>query len=342
MSKHKKQPTDEKNQTIAILGAGSWGTAMAIHLANEGYPILLWGHTPQHITQLSQERMNKKYLPDIPFPSSLQPRTDLNKTIKEADHVIIAVPSHAFAELIHQITVPLKRISWLTKGVNPETNELLSETTKQKFGNPIAMNVIAGPSFAKEVAKGLPTALTIAGTDKKLQLQLQKIIHHHKMRVYLSEDIIGVQICGAVKNVMAIACGISDGLGYGANAKAALITRGLAEMHRLGLAIGAQAETFTGLAGVGDLVLTCTDDQSRNRRFGLQVGKGISINEAEQRIGQVVEGKHNAKQVCALARKYHINMPICEQVGDLLLNKIDAKEAAYELIHRPTPGEEMS
>lgn len=189
------------------------------------------------------------------------------------------------------------------------------------------------------MARFLPTALTLAGNNLSFQQSIQKTLHHKNLRVYLSNDIIGVQLCGAVKNVLAIACGVSDGLGYGANARAALITRGLAEMSRLGKALGAREESFIGLAGIGDLVLTCTDDQSRNRRFGLYVGHGMKVNEAENKIGQVVEGKHNSIQVCALAHRHHIEMPICEQVDALLNGNITPEQAVLKLMQRTVRNE---
>jgi glycerol-3-phosphate dehydrogenase (NAD(P)+) len=327
------------SKTIALLGAGSWGTAIAIHLAQTGHRVLLWGHKPQHVTRMIEEKANHHYLPDIPFPDSLIPVTHLNHCIKEADEVIIAVPSHAFAELLQRITGTPKGVSWLTKGIDPATHQLLHELVAERFGATFPMAVISGPSFAKEVARFLPTALTLAGTDSAYQKKIHQILHHNNIRVYLSDDLIGVQLCGAVKNILAIACGISDGLGYGANAKAALITRGLAEMSRLGLSFGARQETFLGLAGVGDLVLTCTDNQSRNRRFGLLLGQGIAINEAEQQIGQVVEGKHNAAQIWALAQHKQIEMPICEQINALLQNTITPQHVVQQLMNRPAKDE---
>ncbi len=328
-----------RKKTVAILGAGSWGSAMAIHIAKHGYPVLLWDHTPQQVSKMAADRCNQKYLPDISFPPSLEPVADLNQSVKRADQVIIAVPSHAFASVLHQIESPLKGLSWLTKGVDPKSNKLLSQLVAERYGDQLPIGVISGPSFAKEVARFLPTALTLASNDEKFQTMLHQVLHHGNMRVYLSEDTTGVQICGAVKNVLAIACGISDGLNYGANAKAALITRGLAEMSRLGLQMGAKSDTFSGLAGVGDLVLTCTDDQSRNRRFGLKLGEGISINDAEKQIGQVVEGKHNARQVCEIASEHQIEMPICEQVNALLKGEIDAGQAVINLMNRPAREE---
>lgn len=326
-------------QTIAILGAGSWGTAVAIHLSQVGHRVLLWAHNPQHVAQMVKAKTNLRYLPDIKFPDTLLPLDDLNQCIREADYVIIAVPSHAFAELIAKIETTPKGLAWLTKGLDPHKHQLISDLVAKRFGASFPVAMISGPSFAKEVARFLPTALTLAGNDLDYQKQIRHLLHHDNIRVYLSDDLIGLQICGAVKNVLAIGCGISDGLGHGANAKAALITRGLAEMSRLGISMGAQAETFLGLAGVGDLVLTCTDDQSRNRRFGLLLGKNTGIDDAEHQIGQVVEGKSNASQVCALAHKKNIEMPICEQINALLQGKITAKQAFHNLMSRP-PKEE--
>lgn len=326
-------------KTISVLGAGSWGTAVAIHLAQVGHRVLLWGRDTQQNAHMLKERENTRFLPNITFPSTLTPTTDFELAVSEAEYLIIAVPSHAFAEVLAKINQPLQGITWVTKGVDPLNNALLSELIGHRFGHTFPMAMVSGPSFAKEVATFLPTALTLAGNDLEYQSRIHQLFHHNNIRVYLSDDLIGVQLCGAVKNVLAIACGISDGLGYGANAKAALITRGLAEMSRLGLALGAKQDTFLGLAGVGDLVLTCTDNQSRNRRFGLLLGHGVGIDEAEQQIGQVVEGKHNAGQVCAIAKQLAIEMPICEQVYAVLQGTIDASHAVKNLMSRPPRGE---
>ncbi|MCC5014142.1 MULTISPECIES: NAD(P)H-dependent glycerol-3-phosphate dehydrogenase [unclassified Legionella] len=328
-----------KKSTIAILGAGSWGTAVAIHLANYGNQIMLWGHNPQHVQDMIEQRCNKRYLPSDRFPDSLQPIADLSQCLKLANEVIIAVPSHAFAGLLEQLPKPAHGLSWLTKGIDPLSHKLPSQLVAEKWGESYPIAIISGPSFATEVAKLLPTALTLASNNLPYQHAIQSLLHHDNLRVYLSNDVVGVQICGAIKNVLAIACGISDGLGYGANAKAALITRGLAEMSRLGIRMGAREETFMGLAGVGDLVLTCTDDQSRNRRFGLQLGRSINLVEAEKQIGQVVEGKHNAAQICMLAGELGIDMPICTQVNALLKGEITPQQAAINLLNR-SPREE--
>ena len=322
------------NSKIAILGAGSWGTAVAVHLANCGKQVMLWSHSPEHAIEMSRQRANQRYLPAISFPKGLEPTSDLAYCEAQADYIIIATPSHAFAEILAKLEKPRHGLAWLTKGLDPATQCLLSTLVSNRWGESFPVAVISGPSFAKEVANFLPTALTLAGNNKPFQKSIQNLLHHKNLRVYLSTDVIGVQLCGAVKNVLAIACGISDGLGYGANAKAALITRGLAEMIRLGRCLGAREESFNGLTGLGDLVLTCTDDQSRNRRFGLHLGHGLDSITAEKQIGQVVEGKHNAAQVCALARLHQIEMPICEQVEALLTTQITPQQAVLNLMNR--------
>ncbi|HBI22241.1 MAG TPA: glycerol-3-phosphate dehydrogenase [Legionella sp.] len=328
-----------KTTTIALLGAGSWGTAVAIHLSQAGHQVMLWGHNPQHVLDMQTQRCNRRFLPDTPFPATLFPTADLNDCLNQATHVIIAVPSHAFSSVLNQFQAPPSHLAWLTKGIDPNTHWLLSQWVAEKWGESLPLVVISGPSFAREVAQALPTALVLAGNNPVYLQALQTIMHHDNMRVYLSDDMIGVQLCGAVKNVLAIACGISDGLQYGANAKAALITRGLAEMSRLGIRLGAKQDTFMGLAGVGDLVLTCTDDQSRNRRFGLEIGRGVGLLDAEKHIGQVVEGKYNAAQVCAIAQQQGVDMPICTAVNALLEGRLSAEQAVMRLMNRP-PKEE--
>lgn len=328
-----------KTPTIAILGAGSWGTAVALHLANHGIDVLLWGHQPNHVTEMLATRSNHRYLPDWPFPKTITPTANFDECLKKASHVIIAVPSHAFASILSQMSQPKDGLAWLTKGIDPHSHKLLSQLVIEKWGNHFPYTVISGPSFAREVAQSLPTALVLAGNHLAHLKTMHALFHHGNIRAYFSDDTAGVQLCGAVKNILAIACGVSDGLEFGANARAALITRGLAEMSRLGAHFNARSDTFMGLAGVGDLVLTCTDNQSRNRRFGLLIGQGTTLLEAEKQIGQVVEGKHNAAQICALANKYHTDMPICEVVNALLKDHITPQKAAITLMSRP-PKEE--
>lgn len=339
MQKVQQNTVDKKTTPIAVLGAGSWGTAIAIHLAKSGLPVLLWARNDDHCQAMAHERSNQRYLPDVPFPPSLTPTSILDECMEQATTLIMAVPSHAFLELLMKLRKPVRGLAWLTKGLDPKTHQPLSELVKERFGETFPVTMISGPSFAKEVAQGLPTALVLAGNDAAFSAHVRTLLHRDNMRVYLTDDTMGVQLCGAVKNVLAIACGISDGLHYGANAKAALITRGLAEMSRLGLNLGARQETFLGLAGVGDLVLTCTDDQSRNRRFGLQIGQNIPLLVAEKTIGQVVEGKYNAAQICALAHQHHVDMPICNTVNAVLQKHITPKEAVARLMSRPPRNE---
>ncbi len=326
--------------SIAILGAGSWGTAVAIHLAHHKTPVLLWTHNAQEAKKIQHTRVNKRYLPDIMLPSALEVTHDLARCLNHASIVIMAVPSHAFTSVLERIDYPpCAGLAWLTKGLEPQTHQFLSDIVAHKWGYDYPMAIISGPSFAAEVARFLPTALTLASNQLSFAHKLQHFLHQGHFRVYTSQDLIGVQLAGAVKNVLAIACGISDGLNFGANAKAALITRGLAEMRRLGIALGATDETFSGLAGLGDLVLTCTDNQSRNRRFGLQLGQGVLADVAKQSISQVIEGIHNAKQVCALATQYNIDMPICREVAALLFEGASLQQILTNLMSRTTKTE---
>lgn len=333
----------EKLAPIGVLGAGSWGTALAIHLAQNHNPVVLWDVDASNIEAMRQHRVNQRYLPDVILPESIQFESELSKLVGIQD-LLIVVPSHAFLSLLTKITAlwgknPL-RILWATKGFIPDTAQFLSEAAEKVLGKEISMGVISGPSFAKEVAKGLPTAVTIASKDQVFLDEMQARFHGLSFRAYTSYDLIGVQFGGAVKNVLALAVGMSDGMGYGANARAALITRGLAEMIRLGTKLGAKPETLMGLSGLGDLVLTCTDDQSRNRRMGLKLGKGQDIASIEQEIGQVIEGKQNASLVCKLASVHEVDMPICQIIYDVLFNHLPAKEAVNALLLRPSKTEE--
>ncbi|HEY5720448.1 MAG TPA: NAD(P)H-dependent glycerol-3-phosphate dehydrogenase, partial [Gammaproteobacteria bacterium] len=278
---------------IAVLGAGSWGTALAIRLAHNGNPTRLWGHDPDEVAPLARDRVNARYLPGAPFPAGLDATADLAAALAGVRDVLVAVPSHAFAETLGRLAghAPAgMRVAWATKGLEPETGRLLSEVAAERLPAAQALAVVSGPTFAREVAAGLPTAVTVAANRRAFADALTRRLHAETFRAYTSRDLVGVQLGGAVKNVLAIAAGIADGLGFGANARAALITRGLAEMLRLGRALGARRDTFMGLAGLGDLVLTCTDDQSRNRRFGLALGRGTPPARALAEIGQVVEG----------------------------------------------------
>lgn len=328
---------------ITVLGAGSYGTALAICLARNGNPITLWGRNAAEIALMQQQRLNQKYLPDIPLPPSLSLTADLASAIQQSRDILVVVPSHAFADTLKQIKpllAPDARVAWATKGLEPETGRLLQEVAREILGEQVSLAVLSGPTFAKEMAAGLPTAISLSSTDPEFIRQLSDLLHCAKtFRVYTNSDFIGVQLGGAVKNVIAIGAGMADGIGFGANARTALITRGLAEMCRLGCALGAQKDTFMGMAGLGDLVLTCTDNQSRNRRFGLLLGQGKDVEEAMQSIGQVVEGYRNAKEVFNLAQRVGVEMPITEQIYQVLYQGKNVKLAAQDLLGRERKDE---
>lgn len=342
MTRHLSSTT---SSSISVIGAGSYGTALAILLARNGYETLLWGHDQAEMQALEQDRQNKKFLPDISFPVNLSIEYDLQSVVSSSPILLIVVPSHAFGEVLSKIKPFLRqdsKIVWATKGLEVNSGRLLQDVAKEILGDAIPLAVISGPTFAKEVALGLPTAVTVASTDEAFLNELQTLFHCSKsFRVYSSKDFIGVQLGGAIKNVIAIGAGLSDGLGFGANARVALITRGLAEMMRLGAALGADPITFMGMAGLGDLVLTCTDNQSRNRRFGMLLGQNKSVEEAKAIIAQVVEGCQNTKEVWTLAQKYHVDMPITEQIYQILYRNKNPLEAAKTLLGR-TQKEELA
>lgn len=329
--------TQVRQTPIAIIGAGSWGTALALYLARLGQEVRLWSHKPDHIKTMLAEHANTRFLPGHVFPKSLHPILSLSDAIAGVNDVLIAIPSVGFRQILTQLQPLLKkgmRLICVTKGMDLETGQLLHDVTHDILGDDYPLAILSGPSFAREVASGLPTVIVATSADQQFAHDIVQRFNSPILRVYSSTDVTGVEIGGVVKNVLAIACGISDGMGFGANARSALITRGLAEMARLGLALGAQYETFIGLTGVGDLVLTCTDDQSRNRRFGLALGKGKKATEAEREIGQVVEGKRNAELVVQLARKHKVEMPITETVWAILQEKITVLEAMRLLLSR--------
>ena len=328
---------------ISVLGAGSYGSALAISLARNGHSTLLWGHDPAHVAELEHDRCNKAFLPDVPFPADLQLTADLQRAVQAAPVLLLVVPSHVFGQVLSQVKPFLRpdtRIAWATKGLEPDSGRLLQDVARDVLGETIPLAVISGPTFAKELAAGLPTAISVASTHDDFADELSHLLHcGRSFRVYTNPDFVGLQLGGAVKNVIAIGAGLSDGLGFGANARTALITRGLVEMQRLGAALGADAKTFMGMAGLGDLVLTCTDNQSRNRRFGLALGAGKSVDTAMAEIGQVVEGYRNTKEVHLLAARCGVEMPICEQIFKVLYEGKNPKEAAIALLSRDKKDE---
>lgn len=325
-----------------VIGAGSWGTALALILArnNPGSTIYLWDADAAHIRALRDESRNNRHLPGFNFPANLQPVIELFPW-RDITATVIAVP----CEYLRDVLMRLKReningvrLCLASKGLEPDTLSLNHVVVKEILGE-VPVAILSGPSFAKEVAAGLPTAVTIASTSPDTAAYFSDLFHNGTFRIYTHDDVVGVQVGGAVKNVMAIAAGIADGLGYGANTRSALITRGLAEIMRLGIIMGGRQETFMGLAGLGDLVLTCTDDQSRNRRFGLALAQGLAPAEARKRIGQAVEGIRTADVVVRLAERYGIDMPISTQVKLVIDGKIDPKEAVSALLSRERKAE---
>ena len=326
------------NKSVTVLGAGSYGTALAFCLARNGVPTYLWGRDKAQMQAMAEQRCNTRYLPDAIFPDSLAVEDDLAKAISFSHDILVVTPSHAFAGMLEQIKPLLTdkhRLVWATKGLEPKTGRLLQEVAREALGEKIPLAVLSGPTFAKEMVAGLPTAISLSSTDDALAEDFANKLHSAtSFRVYKNNDFIGVQLGGAVKNVIAIGAGLADGLGFGANARTALITRGLAELSRLGIKLGAKPETFMGMAGLGDLVLTCTDNQSRNRRFGLALGQGQSVTEAMDNIGQVVEGYRNTEEVHILSEKLKVELPICEQIYQVLYQGKAPKEAALALLGR--------
>ncbi|MEE4243856.1 MAG: NAD(P)H-dependent glycerol-3-phosphate dehydrogenase [Kangiellaceae bacterium] len=329
--------TDSQFSPIAVLGAGSFGTALAILLAGNGNPTRLWCRDKQQAALLNEQRQNAKYLPDIQFPSTLEITSDISYALEDAADVLVVTPSGAFADTLNLIKPVISsetRIAWACKGLEPKSAKLLSEVAEEILGPDRALAVISGPTFAKELARAMPTAVTIAANQKSFAIELSERCLNAAFRSYISDDMVGVQLGGALKNIIAVGAGISDGMGFGANARTALITRGLAEIQRLGLILGGKSETFHGLACLGDLVLTCTDDQSRNRRFGLAIGKGMSVDQAISSIGQVVEGAKNAHQAVILAGRYQVDMPISQSIYNIIHEGADPQQQAFELLGR--------
>jgi glycerol-3-phosphate dehydrogenase (NAD(P)+) len=320
---------------ITILGAGSWGTALALYLARRGQIVRIWSIEIPEVAAMLAERTNNRYLPGFDFPEQIQPTANLSEALKDIEDVLIVVPSVGFRDTLTMIKPFLSadaRITCATKGLDTDTGQQLHEVVTEVLGKDRKFAVLSGPSFAREVAAGLPAAVVIASHDQAFLKDLITRFDSPIFAVYPSHDVIGVEIGGVAKNVIAIATGISDGMQLGANARSAIITLGLNEIMQLGIALGGKMESFIGLSGIGDLILTATDNQSRNRRLGLAIGTGQAIQAAEAEIGQVVEGKRNAELVTALAQEHGVKMPVSEMVWDILQSKITAKEGIKQLL----------
>lgn len=327
-----------KDINIGVIGAGAWGTALAAHLAKLHSIVNLWGKNSQAVIDIVDAKENKRYLPGVTLPNNITACQDLDSLIQQSTHLVVAVPSTSMRSMMKEINTyasdNMHGIVWACKGLELDTGKFLHQVAEEELSDTINNAILSGPSFAKEVGHGQPTAVTIAANDLSFANEVAKLFHHPLFRTYVSTDMTGVEIGGAFKNVLAIAAGINDGLGFGVNARAALITRGMAEMMRLGKHLNANTETFTGLSGIGDIILTCTDNMSRNRRFGLGIGQGKTADEVETEIAQVIEGKYACKVIFDLAEKLSIEMPISTQVYEVLYNNKAARAAVEDLLSR--------
>ncbi|MEE9328107.1 MAG: NAD(P)H-dependent glycerol-3-phosphate dehydrogenase [Cocleimonas sp.] len=334
--------TPERPNKISVYGAGSWGTALALQLARNGIDVLLWDFNPEHISHYDKARENTHYLPGFKFPDNLKCTDSIEDTLKHANDQLIVIPSHGFRDLLKKIKPFLSSqhsVIWATKGLEVGTGKLLHEVLIEELGDEVPYGLVSGPTFALEVAKGLPSAMTAAASTPELSERMGAAFQGGNYRVYTSNDVLGVELGGAVKNVLAIAAGISDGLGYGANARAAIITRGLAEIMRLAEGMGAEHDTIMGLSGVGDLVLTCTDNLSRNRRLGLALGAGKDVDTAIEEIGQAVEGAKSSHCIGLLATRAGVDMPICDYVHKVIYKNFPPQQAVKELLAREVKPE---
>ncbi len=327
---------------VAVIGAGSWGTAIAMVLSRKGVPTILWGHNKEHQEALSKDRENKKYLAGFSFSPALKITSDLEEAVKDTEVICMVVPSHGYRLVFEQLQPYLKHgvsVVSAVKGIENGTLKTMTQVMEDVLANTpqkkhVTLSVLSGPSFAKEVAKGLPTLVTIGCTKIEDAQKLQNIFGTKLFRVYASQDMIGLEISAALKNIVAIAAGICDGLGYGLNSRAALITRGLAEITRMGVAMNADPATFSGLSGLGDLVLTCTGDLSRNRSVGLKLGEGKKLPEILEEMEMVAEGVKTTRSVHDLMQKMGVDMPILEQVYQILYNNKDCLTAVTDLLTR--------
>jgi glycerol-3-phosphate dehydrogenase (NAD(P)+) len=332
-------------KTFAVLGSGSWGTALAFHLANVGHDVRLWGRNPALISELTERRANAVYLPDIVLPPRVRPTASLEDALRGADIVVAALPSHGTRDVIRSASRFIPRSALIvsaTKGIEQETLLRVSEVIAEEVRGARPVAVLSGPSFALEVARGMPTAVAVACVDPVLAEDVQREFRAPYFRLYASTDVVGVEIGGALKNIIAIAAGVVEGLGLGQNALAALVTRGLAEISRLACAAGGRRETLAGLSGLGDLVLTCTGSLSRNRHVGVELAHGRSVAEIVGSMKMVAEGVKTTSAALALGRQYAVELPIATQMAEVLAGTRSAASAVEELMLRPQKTEQES
>jgi len=320
---------------ISVFGAGAWGTALAQAFADHHH-VRLWGRDPRQLDELRTTRQNRRYLPDIPLSDALEFEADFARAARDADLHLVVTPLAGLRDTVRSLDriAPGIPLLWACKGLEAGSGRLPHEIIAEELGPEAACGVLTGPSFAAEVARSLPTAITLAAGDLAFAETWVGLLHRPRLRIYANTDLVGCEIGGAVKNVMAIAAGVSDGMGFGLNARAALITRGLAEIARLGRALGGRTETLMGLAGMGDLILTCTGDLSRNRRVGLALSQGKTLADILRDLGHVAEGVSTAREVVALAARLNVEMPICEAVDALLHHGLGARAAVEQLLSR--------
>ncbi len=331
-------------RTISVIGDGGWGTTLAVHVAKNNYPVRLWGPFPDYIRRVNKNRYNTKFLPGIHLPRNIQATENLAEAIREADLIVFAVPSKyatSILKKIKKLKIDLggKILLSVTKGIDTKKLLRMSEIIKGELSSRIPIAVLSGPTIAIEVAKGIPSTAVVAAGSLKTAKKIQTVFNSESFRIYTNTDIIGVELGGSIKNIIAIACGVCDGLGFGSNTKAAILTRGLAEMARLGKTLGAKQKTFSGLAGLGDLVTTCISPQSRNRSVGEQLGRGKSIKTIMSRMEMVAEGVETVKAVRKLSQKYNISMPITAEVYNIIYRKKRPAQAVSDLMRRKAKSE---
>lgn len=329
------------NNEVTFLGGGSFGTALSALLAKKGISVKLWDRNPNIVQGINISRENKKYLPDVKLPSNVKAYENINEAVNNSNYIVLSVPSHVIRSLCRQINQFISKdqiIICIAKGIEEDTQKILSKVIEEELPlNPVV--ILSGPSHAEEVALDIPTAVVAASKHKKYAVKVQDLFMTNTFRVYTNTDLIGVEIGGAVKNIIALAAGISDGIGYGDNAKAALMTRGMHEIVKIGTKLGAKKETFSGLTGIGDLIVTCTSMHSRNRRAGILIGQGTQVDEAIDRIGMVVEGIKACRAFYQLKERLGVSMPITDVLYKVLFEGKDPKEAVYELMSRDKKDE---